>query len=83
VRFPLKGTRDRDDPRGVTTTSTPLTALRLGEERPGWSDARLARVREQVRAGTYHPPAELVAEALLASSLLGLEPNPDALGWAC
>lgn len=81
--MPLKGCRGGDDARGVTTTSTPLTVLNLAEERPGWSDARLARVREEVRAGTYRPPAELVAEALLASSLLGPAPNPDALGWAC
>jgi len=83
VRFLLKGGRGGDDPRGVTSTSTPLTELNLAEERPGWSDARLARVREEVRAGTYGPSAELVAEALLASSLLGLAPNPHALGWAC
>jgi hypothetical protein len=28
--------------------------------------ARLARVRDEVAAGRYHPPAELVAERLLA-----------------
>jgi hypothetical protein len=66
----------------VTTTSTPLTRLNLAEERPGRCESRLARVREEVRAGTYDAPAELVAEALLASSLLGLPPNPDALAWA-
>ena len=65
------------------TTSTPLTALNIGEERPGWSESRLARVRAAVLAGTYCPPAELVAEALVVSSLLGLAPNPRALGWAC
>jgi hypothetical protein len=79
----LKGGSGGDDPRGVTTTSTPLRDLNLAEERPGWSESRLARVREEVRAGTYRAPAELVAEALLASSLLGLAPNPNAVSWAC
>jgi hypothetical protein len=78
----LKQPTERDDARTVTT-STPLAALRLGEERPGWSPARLARVRAAVDAGTYRVPPELVAEALLASSLLGPAPSPDALGRAC
>jgi hypothetical protein len=71
------------DEATAVTTSTRLASLNLGEERPGWSPARLARVRAAVHAGTYHAPAELVAEALVASSLLGPTPNPDALGWAC
>jgi hypothetical protein len=65
------------------TTSTPLAALNLGDERPGWSESRLARVRAALLAGTYCPPAELVAEAIVVSSLLGPPPNPRALGWAC
>jgi hypothetical protein len=73
----------RGDDGEAVTTSTPLAALRLGEERPGWSASRLARVRASVHAGTYRAPAELVAEALLASSLLGVAPNPEAVGWAC
>lgn len=36
----------------------------------------------QVRAGTYAAPAELVAEALLASSLVGLVPERRAVSWA-
>lgn len=74
-------------PRGsdatAVTTSTRLAALNLGEERPGWSQSRLARVRAAVHAGTYGAPSELVAEAIVASSLLGVPPNPDALAWAC
>jgi hypothetical protein len=65
------------------TTSIPLDALNLGEVRPGFSESRLARVRAAIREGSYCPPAELVAEALVVSSLLGLPPNPRALQWAC
>jgi hypothetical protein len=65
------------------TTSTPLAALNLGEERPGWSESHLARVRAAVHAGTYGAPSELVAAAIVASSLLGVPPTPDALAWAC
>ncbi len=64
------------------TTSTPLADLRLGESRPGWSRSRVARVRAEVVAGTYEIPADLVAEALLASSLVGLPPERRALAWA-
>jgi hypothetical protein len=64
------------------TTSTPLTDLQLGETRPGRSEARVALVCAQVRAGTYAAPAELVAEALLASSLVGLVPERRAMSWA-
>jgi hypothetical protein len=71
------------DEATAVTTSTRLAALNLGEERPGWSESRLARVRASVHAGTYQAPAELIAEAIVASSLLGPAPNPDALGWAC
>jgi hypothetical protein len=64
------------------TTSTPLTDLRLGETRPGRSESRVDRVRAQVRAGTYAAPPELVAEALLASSLVGVAPEKRAVFWA-
>jgi hypothetical protein len=64
------------------TTSTPLRDLHLDETRPGRCAARVERVKQQVRAGTYSAPAELVAEALLASSLVGLPPEPRALFWA-
>jgi hypothetical protein len=63
------------------TTSTPLTDLRLGQARPGWSAARLEHVRAEVQAGTYQAPAELVAAALLASSLIGLAPEPRWQPW--
>jgi hypothetical protein len=64
------------------TTSTPLTDLRLADPRPGWSPSRLDQVRAEVQAGTYQAPADLVAAALLASSLVGLPPEPRALAWA-
>lgn len=63
--------------------STPLSELDLTDHRSPGAELRLRRVREAVRAGTYEAPAELVAEALLASSLIGLPPNPQALAWAC
>jgi hypothetical protein len=78
----LKGTHPGTEATAVMT-STPLTDLRLGEERPGWSESRYARVRREVRAGTYGPPAEAVAEALLVASLLGGPPDPTTLAWAC
>jgi hypothetical protein len=68
--------------RKNVTTSTPLKDLHLDETRPGRSQARVEWVCQQVRAGTYTAPAELVAEALLASSLVGLAPEPSALFWA-
>jgi hypothetical protein len=80
--LPLKGDHGGSEATAVMT-STPLTELRLGEERPGWSESRYARVRREVRAGTYRPPAELVAEALLVASLLGEPPTPTSLAWAC
>ena len=36
----------------------------------------------EVREGTYEVAAELVAEALLASSLVGLAPERHAVAWA-
>ena len=77
----LKGDTGGDDAKRVNT-STPLTDLHLGETRPGWSEARVELVLAQVRAGTYEAPAELVAEALLASSLVGLPPERRAVSWA-
>lgn len=82
MRLSLKRSTGGDEAQAVTT-STALTALNLGEERPGWSQSRFARVRAAVHAGCYCPPAELVAEALVVSSLLGPPPNPRALSWAC
>ncbi|MGZ6946400.1 MAG: hypothetical protein ACXVJQ_19585 [Acidimicrobiia bacterium] len=63
--------------------STPLSELDLTDSRSAQAELRLLRVRASVRAGTYQAPAELVAEAILASSLIGLPPNPQALAWAC
>lgn len=73
--------------RAATTTgvmiSTPLSQLDLTDSRSAEAELRLLRVREDVRAGTYRPPAELVAEALLTSSLIGLPPDPGTVAWAC
>jgi hypothetical protein len=63
--------------------STPLSELDLIDTRSELDELRLLRVRELVAAGVYRAPAELVAEAILASSLVGLPPNPTALAWAC
>ena len=63
--------------------STPLSELDLTDSRSAEAELRLQRVRDAVRAGTYRPPAELVAEALLTSSLIGIPPDPDAVAWAC
>jgi hypothetical protein len=79
--IPLKRGDPDDDGRAVTA-STPLIDLRLGETRPGRSESRVARVRAEVQAGTYVAPPELVAEALLASSLIGLAPDERAVFWA-
>jgi len=64
-------------------TSTPLTELDLTTSRSAQVEERLDQVRAAVRAGTYHAPAELVARAILASSLIGLPPDPQSLAWAC
>ena len=64
-------------------TSTRLSELDLTDRRSARAELRLARVRRAVRSGTYQAPAELVAEALLASSLIGVPPNPLAVAWAC
>jgi hypothetical protein len=77
----LKGDTLRDD--GGTVTSTPLSELDLTDHRSARAEVRLLRVLEAVRSGTYQAPAELVAEAILASSLIGLPPNPLAVAWAC
>jgi hypothetical protein len=73
--------------RAATTTvvmiSTPLSALDLTDSRSAVAELRLQRVREAVHDGTYRPPAELVAEALLTSSLIGLPPDPRVVAWAC
>lgn len=63
--------------------STPLSQLDLTDSRSTDAELRLLRVREAVRNGTYRPPAELVAQALLASSLIGLPPDPQSVAWAC
>ncbi len=63
--------------------STPLSELDLTDSRSAESEERLARVRAAVRAGTYEAPCERVAEAILASSLIGLPPYPTSLAWAC
>lgn len=64
-------------------TTTPLSQLDLTDARSAEAEQRLLRVREDVRSGTYEAPAELVAEAILASSLIGLPPDPRSLAWAC
>ena len=63
--------------------STPLSDLDLTDSRSAEAEARLLRVRAQVREGTYRAPAHLVAEAIIASSLTGLPPDPRSLAWAC
>jgi Anti-sigma-28 factor, FlgM len=63
--------------------STPRSELDLTESRSAATELRIRRVREAVREGTYRAPAERVAEALLASSLIGLPPDPRSLAWAC
>jgi hypothetical protein len=63
--------------------STPLSELDLTDTRSALDELRLLRVRELVRAGVYRAPADLIAEAILASSLVGIPPNPAALAWAC
>ena len=62
--------------------STPLSELDLTDTRSALDEQRLLRVLELVRAGSYRVPAELIAESLLASSLVGIPPNPAALAWA-
>ncbi len=63
--------------------STPLSDLDLTDSRSANAELRLQRVREAVHDGTYRPRAELVAEALLTSSLIGLPPDPRVVAWAC
>lgn len=63
--------------------STPLSDLDLTGTRSVRNEMRLRRVLVEVREGTYRAPAELVAEALLASSLIGIPPDPRFLAWAC
>jgi hypothetical protein len=63
--------------------STPLSELDLTDSRSAETELRLLRVREAVWDGTYRPPAELVAQAILTSSLIGLPPDPTAVAWAC
>jgi hypothetical protein len=63
--------------------STPLSELDLTDSRSPEAELRVMRVREAVRNGTYRPPAELVAQALLTSSLIGLPPDPQSVAWAC
>ena len=64
-------------------TSTRLSELDLTDSRSAAAELRLQRVRKAVRAGTYRPAAELVAEALLTSSLIGIPPDPHAVAWDC
>jgi anti-sigma28 factor (negative regulator of flagellin synthesis) len=63
--------------------STPLSELDLTDSRSAEAEVRLSRVRAAVRDGTYEAPSEKVAEAILASSLIGLPPHPGSLAWAC
>ena len=63
-------------------TSTPLAELDLTDVRSAMAEIRVRRVRAQVRDGTYCAPAHEVAEAIIASSLLGLPPDPRFLAWA-
>ncbi len=62
-------------------TSTPLAELDLTDVRSAMAELRVRRVRAQVRAGTYRAPVRKVAEAIIASSLLGLPPDPRFLAW--
>ncbi len=81
MRFSSRGIAAATTQERVTA-STSLTDLNLGETRSGWSESRFERVRAEVRDGTYQAPAELVAEALIAASLVGLAPEPHAVSWA-
>ncbi|HEY3722327.1 MAG TPA: flagellar biosynthesis anti-sigma factor FlgM [Acidimicrobiia bacterium] len=62
-------------------TSTPLAELDLTDVRSAMAELRVQRVRAQVRDGTYRAPVQKVAEAIIASSLLGLPPDPRFLAW--
>ncbi len=62
---------------------TPLSELDLTDIRSAMAELRVARVRLAVRTGSYHAPVERVAEAIIASSLIGLPPDPRVLAWAC
>ena len=68
--------------RRGSMNSTPLSELDLTDSRSAEAELRLLRVREAVRAGTYDVPADAVAAAVLASSLIGLPPDPTFLAWA-
>ena len=63
-------------------TSTPLAELDLTDVRSAMAELRVQRVRAHVRDGTYRAPVQKVAEAIIASSLLGLPPDPRFLAWA-
>ena len=76
----LKGVARRDDEGNVT--STPLAELDLTDIRSAMAELRVQRVRAHVRDGTYRVPAEQVAEAIIASSLVGLPPDSRFLAWA-
>ncbi len=75
--------RDTSDDDDAVMNSTPLSELNLTDLRSVEAEARLARVRAAVLDGTYEAPCEQVAEAILASSLIGLPPDPGSLAWAC
>jgi hypothetical protein len=77
----LKGRTRRDDEGSMI--STPLSELDLTDIRSAMAELRVQRVRMQVRAGTYRAPVDRVAEAIIASSLIGLPPDPRVLAWAC
>jgi hypothetical protein len=64
-------------------TGTPLSELDLTDIRSAMAELRVQRVRRQVQDGTYQAPVERVAEAIIASSLIGLPPDPRVLAWAC
>jgi hypothetical protein len=63
--------------------STALSELDLTDIRSAMAELRVQRVRMQVQAGTYRAPVDRVAEAIIASSLIGLPPDPRVLAWAC
>lgn len=56
--------------------STRLTELDLRDHSSRCSEARLRYLRLAIREGTYRPPGELVADALLVGSLIAVPPGP-------